>query len=119
MRGVNASAYVRIPFEVTDPADIDALILRMKYDDGFVAYVNGHEVARAGAPDRPSWNASALGEHGDTVELIATGAAAAAPSRRRFASSQRSRRRSRQGPDLADSTTCRPSSVWPTNSTRS
>jgi hypothetical protein len=41
MRGVNASALVRIPFTVTDPSAIDLLLLRVQYDDGFVAWLNG------------------------------------------------------------------------------
>jgi hypothetical protein len=53
MRGVNSTAYVRVPFNVTSDsvlADIDRLALAMKYDDGFVAYLNGTEVARRNAP---------------------------------------------------------------------
>ena len=50
MRGVNASALVRIPFTVADPSAIDLLLLRMQYDDGFVAWLNGIEVARRNAP---------------------------------------------------------------------
>ena len=34
----NASAYIRIPFEVTDAAEVDDLVLAMRWDDGFVAY---------------------------------------------------------------------------------
>ncbi|MCA9527709.1 MAG: CotH kinase family protein, partial [Myxococcales bacterium] len=46
--------YVRHTFEVTaeEIADLQALLLHVDYDDGFVAYLNGVEVARAllGAP---------------------------------------------------------------------
>ena len=61
MRGVNTSVYIRIPFNVEDDAPVTRLTLRMKYEDGFVAYLNGHEVARANAPagTEPAWNASA------------------------------------------------------------
>lgn len=41
------SIFVRIPFTVDDLSTFEALTLRMKYDDGFVAYLNGTEVARA------------------------------------------------------------------------
>lgn len=42
------SLYTRFDFTVNqDPADFDQLILKMKYDDGFVAYLNGQEVARS------------------------------------------------------------------------
>ena len=50
MYGVNKTVYIRIPFAVADVAAIDKLILRMRYEDGFVAYLNGIEVARANAP---------------------------------------------------------------------
>ena len=46
MFGSSTEAYLRIPFSVDDVTSIDALSLRMNYDDGFVAYLNGTEVAR-------------------------------------------------------------------------
>ncbi|MCH6256614.1 lamin tail domain-containing protein [Puniceicoccaceae bacterium K14] len=58
--GVNTSIYIRVPFEVEDPFSISTLSLDMKYDDGFVAYINGVEVARSEtAPSLPQWNSSA------------------------------------------------------------
>ena len=66
MKGVNASACLRIPFTVGDLGAIRYLTLRMKYDDGFVAYVNGHEAERAGAPDTVLWNSAAAAEHPDS-----------------------------------------------------
>ncbi|MEE8452232.1 MAG: CotH kinase family protein [Thermoguttaceae bacterium] len=51
MQGVNASLFGRIEFTVDDLTLFDRLTLRMKYDDGFVAYLNGTEVARRNAPD--------------------------------------------------------------------
>lgn len=50
MNGVNTSVYVRIPFQINDAASIEKLTLRMKYDDGFVAYLNGQQVASANPP---------------------------------------------------------------------
>ena len=41
------SIYTRMNFNVDDPSAIATLILQMKYDDGFVAYLNGTEVMRA------------------------------------------------------------------------
>ncbi|MEM7385261.1 MAG: DUF1800 family protein, partial [Verrucomicrobiota bacterium] len=47
----NESGYLTIcmrkRFEVSDPAALGQLILNMVYDDGFVAYLNGEEVARS------------------------------------------------------------------------
>ncbi|NQU25444.1 MAG: CotH kinase family protein, partial [Candidatus Nealsonbacteria bacterium] len=50
MFGVNSSAYVRAAFDVADLTTIDQLTLRMKYDDGFAAYLNGQEVAQKNSP---------------------------------------------------------------------
>ncbi|MBI4584741.1 MAG: CotH kinase family protein [Planctomycetes bacterium] len=63
MVGINASVYLRIPFEVADPAAIDLLKLRLKYDDGFAAFVNGVKVAGINAPDPLNWNSTALRSH--------------------------------------------------------
>ena len=59
MRGVNASAYVRIPFTAGPEAASRDLELRVKYDDGFVAYLNGVEVARRNAPDTVTFDSAA------------------------------------------------------------
>ena len=63
MKGVNASAYVRLPFTIADLSQYNSLTLKMKYDDGFVAYLNGEEVARRNAPASVAWNSSATAEH--------------------------------------------------------
>jgi fibronectin type 3 domain-containing protein len=59
MLGVNSSAYLRIPFTVSDPTAFSKLLLRVKYDDGFVAYLNGTEVARRNVPSTTVWNSTA------------------------------------------------------------
>jgi hypothetical protein len=69
MAGVNASAFLRLPFSVSNPA-VDALTLRMKYDDGFVAYLNGQEIARRNAPASPQWNSTATAEHPNAQALV-------------------------------------------------
>jgi hypothetical protein len=51
MRGVTSSVYVRMPWFVADPSSLESVTLRVQYDDGFVAYLNGTEVARRNAPD--------------------------------------------------------------------
>jgi hypothetical protein len=53
------SVYMRIPFTVVDRSSISMAVLHVDYDDGFVAYLNGHEIARAniGTPYvRPAYN---------------------------------------------------------------
>ena len=59
MLGNNATSYIRIPFAVTGLSSIDSLSLRMQYNDGFVAYLNGTEVARRNAPASLTWNSTA------------------------------------------------------------
>jgi hypothetical protein len=51
MFNVNETVYIRVPFVVNNPAAITTLTLRMRYDDGFIAYINGREVAWDNAPD--------------------------------------------------------------------
>ena len=53
------AVYSRTEFQRDDVSSLTGLTLRMKYDDGFVAYLNGVEVARAGAPDKVNWFSSA------------------------------------------------------------
>ncbi len=50
----HGSIYVRLAFEIDTPAEVIGMILRMKYDDGFVACLNGHPVASANAPSLPT-----------------------------------------------------------------
>ena len=59
----NNSVYIRIEFNVTNPAAFDRLELRMKYDDGFVAFLNGTVLASANSPASPQWNSSATALH--------------------------------------------------------
>ena len=51
-----ATAYIRVKFNLASLDDIDRLTLRMKYDDGFAAYINGVPVAEANAPETLQWN---------------------------------------------------------------
>jgi hypothetical protein len=59
----NNSVYIRIEFDVANPAAFDRLELRMKFDDGFVAFLNGTVLASANSPSSPQWNSSATGQH--------------------------------------------------------
>jgi hypothetical protein len=68
MRSKNPSIYIRIPFEVPQPDGIGELKLRMKWDDGFVAHLNGTEFERQGAPVSPAWNSSATNGNRDETD---------------------------------------------------
>lgn len=61
MQDQASSAYVRVPFNLEDASEFEALTLKMHYDGGFVAYLNGQEVARRNAPDVLSFDATATG----------------------------------------------------------
>ena len=41
------SVYIRISFNIVDKSSISKALLHIDYDDAFVAYLNGHEIARA------------------------------------------------------------------------
>jgi|GEM_PF-237229 len=72
MHQKNASLYLRFPFEIADldqVSDKAALNLRVKYDDGFVAFLNGHQVASANAPAIPRWNSQATQGHDDPAAM--------------------------------------------------
>ena len=64
MMNVNSSLWTRIPFIVSNPANLTSLTLRMKYNDGFIAYLNGTEIARHNA-NSTAWNAAATGTRND------------------------------------------------------
>lgn len=58
------SVYFRHSFDIIDLAAIESLLLHMDFDDGFVAYLNGTEIARAfmsGNP--PAFNQTSDGLH--------------------------------------------------------
>jgi hypothetical protein len=71
MKGHSPSAYVRIPFSVESVAQLDSLQLRIRYDDGFVAYLNGVEVARRNAPASPTWESTSTGSREPAAGLTA------------------------------------------------
>jgi len=58
MYKVNGSCYIRIPFALAS-AGFSNLMLKVRYDDGFVAYLNGAEAARRNFTGDPQWNSLA------------------------------------------------------------
>jgi len=60
------TCYIRIPFTLDrDPATIEGLQLRIRYDDGFVAWLNGVEVARRNFAGEPAWDSAANAQNSD------------------------------------------------------
>ena len=70
MYGTNTSAYIRIPFQLDNPYAVLAMRLRMKYDDGYVAYLNGVPLDQRNAPSELTWNAEATANHRDTQAVV-------------------------------------------------
>ena len=64
MMNNTASAYARFAFTVANQATVTSLTMPIKYDDGFVAYLNGVEVARRNAPAGvPTYTTAATANH--------------------------------------------------------
>lgn len=50
---VTPSVFLRMKFELKDLSNVETGVLHIDYDDAFVAYINGVEVARAGISGNP------------------------------------------------------------------
>lgn len=59
----NTSVYIRLEFNLEQAEGIDQLELRLKYDDGFVAYLNGHMIASANTVEPVTWNSTSRLAH--------------------------------------------------------
>jgi len=60
MDEVNTSCYIRIRFTFAgDPCDFNYMTLKMRYDDGFIAYLNGTKVEEINFSGEPEWNSEA------------------------------------------------------------
>ncbi len=71
MYNVNGSCYIRIPFTLAH-ASYSSLMLRMRYNDGFIAYLNGTEVARRNFTGDPQWNSVAgIADPSDAAQVQA------------------------------------------------
>lgn len=71
MFGSQSSCLIRIPFTLDMRGnDFDSGTLSVRYDDGFVAYLNGVEVARSNFSGDPTWNSSAATINSDTVAIM-------------------------------------------------
>ncbi|MFM1943857.1 MAG: hypothetical protein RI897_2839, partial [Verrucomicrobiota bacterium] len=71
MSGIQSSVFLRIPFTLspTDLQGLDQLKLQVRYDDGFVAMLNGVVIASANAPENPAWNSSATTSNPDNAAI--------------------------------------------------
>ncbi len=71
--GVNESIYLRIPFTDSNPERFETVLLKTRFDDGFVAYLNGTEISRGNASPGPQrWNSGAPFAYFDSEVLAFT-----------------------------------------------
>ena len=74
MSTLNSTIQLRFPFNVADAAQVQALQLKLRWEDGYVAYLNGVKISEANAPVSPAYNSSASADRQDgeceDVDLI-------------------------------------------------
>ncbi len=71
MYNKQSSCYIRVPFTLDrDLGASDTVQLQARYDDGFVAYINGIEIARANFTGEPAWNSAASAQNPDADAVI-------------------------------------------------
>ena len=76
MRYNYLTLYMRYPFTVDVPNEVSGLEFTVDYDDGFVAFINGQEVARRGVPEgqtkdsTSSLHEASAGSGGNPPEVI-------------------------------------------------
>ncbi|MEZ5329137.1 MAG: GDSL-type esterase/lipase family protein [Verrucomicrobiales bacterium] len=66
MLSSNASIYLRYEFAVPATRKHTSLKLGMRYDDGFIAYLNGTRIAERNAPELAAWDSKATTGHVDS-----------------------------------------------------
>ncbi|UCG46302.1 MAG: lamin tail domain-containing protein [Phycisphaerales bacterium] len=68
MHNINTTCYIRIPF-MLDGGEFNNMILKVRYDDGFIAYLNGARVASRNFSGEPEWNSTASAGHSDSAAV--------------------------------------------------
>ena len=67
LQNVNTSLLFRRTFALPDPAEYVSYKLRIKYEDGFVAWLNGIEIARANFNGTPTYNSASTAALEETI----------------------------------------------------
>jgi len=68
MFGLRTTCYIRVPFTVAgNVRNLDTLTLKIRYNDGFVAYLNGVEIARRNFTGAPAWDSVADARQPDSA----------------------------------------------------
>lgn len=63
------SAFVRYPFYIENSATAESMLLRVKYDDGFAAWLNGVLVASNNVPASLAWDSLATANRSDALAV--------------------------------------------------
>lgn len=66
-QNVNTSLLLRQVFNVANPSTYTSYKLRMKYEDGFVAWLNGTEIGRANFSGNTAYNSKATASLDETI----------------------------------------------------
>lgn len=69
----NTTCYIRIPFhiDIEDLSNFNLLNLKVRYDDGFVAFINGEKVWETwNAPATLQWDSNAENSHDDDLAKV-------------------------------------------------
>ncbi|MEK7949371.1 lamin tail domain-containing protein [Luteolibacter soli] len=73
MHNLRSSACMRFTFVPESVSQLRSMLLKMRCDDGYVAWLNGVEIARRNAPTNPVWNSTAtatsLGSDLETIDV--------------------------------------------------
>lgn len=65
LKGINGGAYFRWEFDFNNAGAVNGGTLNVQADDGFVAYLNGVEIASANVPNPVVWNSTSSGSTSD------------------------------------------------------
>ena len=68
--GKQKSAFVRYPFVLDGSASVAQILLRLKFEDGFAAWLNGTLVASNNVPAPLVWNSGASATRSDTLAVV-------------------------------------------------
>ena len=72
MQNVNPSAFIRVPFNVANPSAFAVLNLTMRWNDGYVAWLNGTQVATFATPPALDFDSAATQSHSAGAALTTT-----------------------------------------------
>ena len=64
------SAFVRYPFFVENSAVVDNMLLRVRYEDGFAAWLNGVRIASNNVPATLAWNSLSTANRSDALAVV-------------------------------------------------